>query len=99
MEPTRERRCLIIADGFFEPHYDKPNGPAVPYYYYLEDRKLLTFAGIYNTYDINYWSASMVTGEANEFLAKVHNKVKRMPLVIASQLKGDWLNLELTIMG
>ena len=99
--PARERRCLILADGFFEPHYPNNNfkGGAVPKYCYLENRKLFTFAGIYNEFDDKYWSVSLVTTEANNFFEKVHNKKKRMPLVLDPSFEGEWLREDLTDKG
>ncbi|MBO2543771.1 SOS response-associated peptidase family protein [Salegentibacter sp. BDJ18] len=93
-EPARER-CLILADGFFEPHYEKISGPAIPYYCYLEDRKLFSFAGIYNTYDRDYWAVSLITREANDFFAEIHNKKKWMPLVVVPNFEGEWLDPDL----
>ena len=98
-DPARERRCLILADGFFEPHYDKLVGPATPYYCYLEDRKLFSFAGIYNTYDRDYWTVSLITREANDFFAKIHNKKKRMPLALDPNFEGEWLDPDLNDNG
>ncbi|MDN3595305.1 SOS response-associated peptidase [Zunongwangia endophytica] len=94
---ARERRCLILADGFFEPHYpgDDFKGGAVPKYCYLENRKLFTFAGIYNEYKSDYWNVSLVTTEANDFFSKVHNKKKRMPLVLDPDFEGEWLREDL----
>ena len=94
-EPTRERRCLILADGFFEPHYEKLSGPSQPYYCYLEERKLFSFAGIYNTYDHHFYTCSLITIEADNFFAEIHNKKKRMPLVLDPNFEGEWLNPDL----
>ncbi len=95
--PARKRRCLILADGFFEPHYpnDKFKSGAVPKYCYLPDRKLFTFAGIYNEYGSDYWNVSLVTTEANDFFAHIHNKKKRMPLVLDPDFEGEWLREDL----
>ncbi|MDT0646338.1 SOS response-associated peptidase family protein [Zunongwangia sp. F260] len=93
--PTRERRCLIIADGFFEPHYKNLKGSATPYYCYLEERKLFTFAGIYNEYKPDYWNVSLITREANSLFAEIHNKKKRMPLVLDPDFEGEWINPDL----
>lgn len=98
-EASRERRCLILADGFFEPHYEKMSGPATPYYCYLEDRKLFSFAGIYNKYDEDYWTVSLITREANDFFAEIHNKKKRMPLAVDRNFEGEWLDPDLNDNG
>lgn len=74
-------------------------GPAIPYYCYLEDRKLFSFAGIYNTFDRDYWTVSLVTREANDFFAEIHNKKKRMPLVLDPNFEGEWLDPDLNDNG
>ncbi|MBZ9632190.1 SOS response-associated peptidase [Salegentibacter sp. LM13S] len=100
-EATRERRCLILADGFFEPHYPNDNfkAKAVPKYCYLEGRKLFSFAGIYTEIDDDYWTVSMVTTEANDFFEKIHNKKKRMPLVLDPDFVKEWLDPDLNDSG
>jgi len=89
---AREKRCLIIADGFFEPH--KKNAMSIPYYCYLpstefvDGRDLFVFAGIYNEFKENSFSCSIITTEANDFFSEIHNVKKRMPLVLNNDLKG-----------
>lgn len=92
-EAARERRCLIIVDGFFEPHH--VNKISVPYYCYLKDQKVFTIAGIYNESEKDKRTVSLLTTEANEFFAEVHNNKKRMPLAIDKDFEGSWLDPEL----
>lgn len=87
-EPILKRRCLILADGFFEPHYPNDNFKAKPKYCYLEGRKLFTFAEVYYLYSPDYYSVSLITTEANPFFEEVHNKKKRMPLVLDASYEG-----------
>ena len=105
-DPAQHRRCLIIADGFFEPHYPDNNfkGKAEPKYCYLPNHQLFAFAGLYNKIgngDIDMdgdtdFSVTLLTTEANDFFKYVHNKKKRMPLVLDPELEGEWLNPNLT---
>ncbi len=94
-ESAIEKRCLIIADGFFEPHRSYDN--SIPYYCYIpsnefpDGRDIFVFAGIYNELD-NASSCSIITTEANDFFSEIHNIRKRMPLVLDENIKGDWLN-------
>ncbi|MDT0689362.1 SOS response-associated peptidase [Salegentibacter sp. F188] len=88
----KNKRCLIIADGFFEPHYEPGVKGAIPKYCYLEERKLFTFAGIYTEIDSDYWTVGLITTEANDFFAEIHNRKKRMPLVLDEDFEGEWLN-------
>ena len=88
-------RCLILFDGFYEPHaYDKKNKQT--YYCYIangekmEDRKIMAIGGIYSKIANEYY-VSLVTTEANEFFSIVHNEKKRMPLVLAEDLSREWI--------
>ncbi|RNC88381.1 MAG: SOS response-associated peptidase [Winogradskyella sp.] len=94
-ESAEEKRCLILADGFFEPHHE--NGKAIPYFCYQpthEDKtgQLFLFAGLYNEIDETNFTATILTTNANEFFAEVHNKRKRMPLVLDEHYYEDWLD-------
>lgn len=92
---ARNKRCLILADGFFEPHHK--NGKSIPYFCYqpskeYPDGDLFLFAGLYNELDDELFTTTIITMEANPFFAEVHNKKKRMPLVLAEDLYDDWLD-------
>ena len=50
------------------------------------------FAGLYNEFDDDLFTTTIITIEANEFFSEVHNKKKRMPLVLAEDLYDDWLD-------
>jgi putative SOS response-associated peptidase YedK len=91
-----DKRCLIIADGFFEPHHI--NGKANPYFCYQPSEiypkgDLFLFAGLYN--ETNTLTTTILTTEANAFFAEIHNKKKRMPLVLDPSYYQEWLNSEL----
>ncbi|GAB5400149.1 MAG: SOS response-associated peptidase [Aureisphaera sp.] len=95
-DAARKRRCLVLADGFFEPHHE--NGLAIPYFCHIPSEKyengsdLFVFAGIYNEIDEGVYTATILTTEANEFFAEVHNKRKRMPLILDEFFIEDWLD-------
>lgn len=99
---AREKRCLIIADGFFEPHHQ--NKVSIPYFCYqptkeYEDgRDLFVFAGLYSTIEEKdkCYSCTIITKEANPFFAEVHNQKKRMPLVLNEEFVNEWLTDGLT---
>lgn len=94
-ESAREKRCLIIADGFYEPHHQ--NGEAIPYFCYQPSKEyedgsdIFVFAGIYNEIQEDAFTVSIITTEANNFFAEVHNKRKRMPLVLDKTFTDEWL--------
>lgn len=93
-QSANEKRCLILADGFFEPHHEY--GVSIPYFCYQPSEKypegdLFLFAGLYSDLGDNQFTTTIITTEANEFFAEIHNKKKRMPLVLAEDLYEDWL--------
>lgn len=94
-ESAEEKRCLILADGFYEPHHE--NGKAIPYFCYQPSEEypqgdLFLFAGLYNELDDNSLTTTILTTQANTFFAEVHNQKKRMPLVLDEDLIEDWLD-------
>lgn len=99
-EAAMEKRCLIIADGFFEPH--RISGISLPYFCYIatekfeDNRDLFAFGGIYSEIkDSNLFTCSILTMEANPFFAEVHNIKKRQPFVIDEGLYDEWFNFSL----
>ncbi|TNJ46100.1 SOS response-associated peptidase [Tamlana fucoidanivorans] len=92
---AEDKRCLILSDGFFEPHHE--NGVSIPHFCYQPSKEypegdLFLFAGLYNELDDELYTATIITVGANAFFAEVHNKRKRMPLVLADDLFEDWLD-------
>lgn len=90
-----ESRCLVFADGFYEPHeYLKKKQP---YFCYIpggrsiEDRQLFTFAGIYTSNGNGDYFVSLITVPANPFFAEVHNAKLRMPLVLDPGIEDSWI--------
>ncbi len=87
------RRCLILADGFFE--WKKPEdrrGSPMPYYFQLAGRKPFAFAGLWE-----FWrspegdplrSCTIITTQANGLVREVH---ERMPVMLAPDQMWDWL--------
>ncbi|MGB3343212.1 MAG: SOS response-associated peptidase family protein [Aequorivita sp.] len=100
-EAALERRCLIIADGFFEPH--KRSNLSVPYFCYIptkeftDGRDLFVFGGIYSELesDAHQYSCAILTMEANSFFSEIHNVKKRQPFVLDDGLYKEWFNPDL----
>ncbi len=93
-EPIKIKRCLVIADGFFE--WREVGGKNYPYYIKLKNNDAFAFAGIWdewrNKNDVTR-SFSIITTEANPLLAKIHNKKKRMPVMLEDERR--WLEKDL----
>ncbi len=88
-----DQRCIILADGVFEPHDRGDIG--YPCYIKHEDHSLFALAGVYSELDDGLFTASVITVEANPFFAEIHNKKKegtfRMPLVLDPNDEINWL--------
>jgi len=89
------KRCLILADGFYEPHHE--NGVPIPYFCYQPSAdepngSLFLFAGLYNDLGSEGFTTTILTTDANDFFADIHNKKKRMPLVLEADYYLDWLD-------
>jgi putative SOS response-associated peptidase YedK len=87
------RRCLILADGFYE--WKKPatkGATSQPYYFFLQDKKPFALAGIWEIWHApdggELWSAAIITCDANDVVAHVH---ERMPVVFDKDQMFDWL--------
>ena len=95
------QRCLIFADGLYEPHTISGVKRKVPYYFKEKNHDLFAFAGIYSVIDDNsqrpIYSASIITTEANQMFKEIHNKPNklgsyRMPLILDPSNYWEWLN-------
>ena len=91
------KRCLIIADGFYEWQWlDSKGKNKQKYILKVEDQNIFAFAGIYSSWKnpnteqlIN--SYSILTTEANELMSEIHNNKKRMPVVLKKEDQPGWL--------
>ncbi|MFE3845948.1 SOS response-associated peptidase [Thermoplasmatota archaeon] len=91
----RNKRCLIPACGFFEWRYVL--GRNYPYYIFLKDRKYFSFAGIWDNWhnnenDETVYTYSIITCDSNKLLSKIHNKKKRMPVILPRDIERGWLD-------
>jgi putative SOS response-associated peptidase YedK len=95
---ARERRCLMLSSGFYEwRHY---RGKAYPYFISVKDKDLFYIAGVWQPWtDRNSGehmiTFALVTTKANELMAKVHNKRKRMPVILTDELAQEWMQKDL----
>jgi putative SOS response-associated peptidase YedK len=95
-EAIINKRCIIPANGFFEWRHN--NKQTIPYYITLVNESIMWFAGIYNIIeieDILYKTFSIITTEANELMASIHNTKKRMPLILNNENIENWIKNEL----
>lgn len=92
----RSKRCLIPVKGFFEwQHTDKGK---IPWYIYHSENEIISLAGIYDDWNETttgevFSTFSIVTTEANELMAKIHNSGKRMPVILTREVEKRWIDL------
>jgi len=89
----KKRRCLILADGFFEWQKSSTRGtPKAPYYFYMKNRKPITFAGLWESWQPKegreIQTCTILTCPPNEMIAKVHH---RMPVMLGPTRRWEWL--------
>jgi putative SOS response-associated peptidase YedK len=95
-----DKRCLIIANGYYEWQWLDSKGKAKQKYELcLPNEELFAFAGLYsnwvdkNTGEIRN-TYTILTTEASPLLAEIHNHKKRMPVVLKREDESKWLNHE-----
>lgn len=89
----KKRRCLILADGFYE--WQGPKGHKQPLFLTLPDGKPFAFAGLWETWNDKgrkadtYRSCTILTREASDCVRPIHH---RMPVMLAPEAHGTWLD-------
>jgi putative SOS response-associated peptidase YedK len=86
----KRRRCLVVADGFYE--WKKDGKSKQPMYITLKDGRPFAFAGLWevwrNPKDELIKTCTIITTEPNELLAEIHN---RMPAILPPDAYDQWL--------
>ena len=90
----KKRRCLVIADGFYE--WMKIGRTKQPYYITLTDHSPFAMAGLWETWNDPHSEDSspietctILTTEANEIMQPLHD---RMPVILDSDQQKFWLD-------
>ena len=79
------KRCLIIADGWYE--WSRNGSNKQPFYFHLSNN-VFAFAGIYTSYQgVN--GCAIITREANQNISDIHH---RMPVILDKKDENLWLN-------
>lgn len=92
-EAFKSRRCIIPASGFYE--WQKvEKGAKQPYYFYLKEKEVFGFAGLWEewldkTTGEMLETCTIITTEANQVLRPVHD---RMPVILESNHYDVWLD-------
>ncbi|MBW2407765.1 MAG: SOS response-associated peptidase [Deltaproteobacteria bacterium] len=89
----KKRRCLIIADGFYE--WRSMNHGKQPVFITLPDKHPFAFAGLWEAWnkkdnsDPAYHSCTIITIEASVAIRQIHH---RMPAVLKTDVYETWLD-------
>ncbi|KQC07275.1 MAG: hypothetical protein APR62_00615 [Smithella sp. SDB] len=93
-EAFKKRRCLIVADGFYE--WKKEGKSKIPLYFYLKSRQPFGFAGLYETWispdKKEIKTCVIITTDANELIAPIHD---RMPVILSPEKEMIWLESDI----
>ncbi len=89
--PLRRKRCLIVADGFYE--WKKGGKQKTPMYIFIKGQKPFVFAGLWDTWTSpegkKISTCTIITTGPNELLKKIHN---RMPVILPKEHIDTWLD-------
>jgi putative SOS response-associated peptidase YedK len=89
----RRRRCLILADGFYEWQSVGDKKRKMPHYFFFIDHRLFCFAGLWESWHApdgsEIRSCTIITTEPNRIVAPIHN---RMPVILSPENYRLWLS-------
>lgn len=93
----RHKRCLIIADGFYE--WKRDVKPSIPYYFTLSNHQPFAFAGLWTSYEDDmktkrYGVTLLTTSSTRTVMEPIHD---RLPVVLSSDQYQFWLNPKTSI--
>jgi Uncharacterized conserved protein len=92
----RSKRCIIPVNGFFE--WQNTDEGKIPWYISSAENGIISLAGIYDDWNETttgdvFSTFSIVTTEANELMAHIHNSGKRMPVILSRDGEKRWIDL------
>jgi putative SOS response-associated peptidase YedK len=88
----KRKRCLILADGFFEWSVQDPVKGKVPFYFQVGHGDPFTFAGLYDEWKPSegekVLSCTIITCTPNSLVNSYHN---RMPVILGKEDRWKWV--------
>jgi putative SOS response-associated peptidase YedK len=90
-EAFKRRRCLMVADGFYE--WKKAPGGKQPHYFRLKSGESFAFAGLWERWEgeEEIRSCALITTEPNGVVGAVHD---RMPVILSPADYEAWLEAD-----
>ena len=90
----KRRRCLILADGYYEWKQVPGERRKQPVYIRLESQKPFALAGLWEVWqqegvDKPLCSCTIITCPPNTLLQKIHH---RMPVILPQDAYAEWLS-------
>ncbi|MEA3441083.1 MAG: SOS response-associated peptidase [Chloroflexota bacterium] len=86
------RRCLILADGFYEWMKEPGKRTKTPMYIRMKNDEPFAFAGLWDTWHAadgsDLYTCNIITTQPNELLKDIHN---RMPVILPEESYPLWL--------
>jgi putative SOS response-associated peptidase YedK len=92
---AEQKHCLVLADGFFE--WQEYQGKNYPYYIRLKNHEPFAMAGLWEIWidketGEELRTYSVITTKANQLMEQIHNKKKRMPVILPRNDEQEWIN-------
>jgi len=94
-----QKHCLVLADGFFE--WQEYRGKNYPYYIRLKNHEPFAMAGLWDrwknpeTLEV-LETYTVITTKANPLMEQIHNKKKRMPVILPRTHERTWISSSVT---
>ena len=91
------KRCLIIADGYYEWQWQDTKGKQKQKYLITSaEEEVFALAGLYSTWKEPhsgrvFETYTIITTEANQVMSEIHNNKKRMPVMLRKSDHAGWL--------
>ncbi len=89
--PFKNKRCLVLADGFYE--WKKEGPRKIPFYIRLKSNRPFGFAGLYSDWQSKEGrkvsSCAIITTVPNELVRPIH---ERMPVILLPGKREEWLD-------
>jgi putative SOS response-associated peptidase YedK len=86
------KRCLVLADGFYEWRKEPGTKTKTPMYLRMKNQEPFAFAGLWDIWNSSDGSEirtfTIITTEPNQLVGKIHN---RMPVILPQSAYRQWL--------
>ena len=97
---VKSKRCIIPVKGFYEwQHVGKDK---IPWYVSHSGNEVMSIAGIYDDWTETttgeiFTTFSIITTEANDLMANIHNSGKRMPVILDKASERKWIDISMPV--